>query len=292
MPGSAPVAAVTGAGGYLGGAVARTLEARGFSVLRLSRAGGDGFPAYRLESPPAPGEFASREVAALIHCAYDFTLRDPEDVRRVNVDGSLRLFEAARDGGVEKRVFVSSLSAFDGCVTDYGRAKRAVELDVLRSGGAVVRPGMIYGGRTGGIMGKIASQILSRRVVPALSHPGALYATHVEDLASCLADLAAGTAPLGARPLFCAGKRPWSLPEIVAATAEAAHRDVSVARVPWRLVWLAMKAAETAGLRPAFRSDSVLSLGHLMPPDELGRMDAPARAFREFDASALAASKV
>ncbi|MGA8922036.1 MAG: hypothetical protein WB682_02740, partial [Candidatus Dormiibacterota bacterium] len=52
--------------------------------------------------------------------------------------------------------------------------------------------------------------------------------------------------------------------------------------VPWRAVWLGLKGAETVGLRPSYRSDSVVSLVHQDPnPDftSLGELGVSVREF-------------
>ena len=42
--------------------------------------------------------------------------------------------------------------------------------------------------------------------------------------------------------------------------------------LPWRPVWLALRVAEAAGLRPGFRSDSLVSLMYQNPKPDFDPM--------------------
>ncbi len=274
-----PPCAVTGPSGYVGGAIANRFEELGVPVWRMSRASG-----YTLAEPPLPSAFTARRIQTLIHCAYDFSVTSWADIRRLNVEGSLRLFEAARRGGVRRIIFVSSLAAYDGCVSLYGRGKRLVEHELLEAGGQVVRPGTVFGPAPRGIMGALTSQVASRRWVPVLQHPRSLYLAHEEDLTRLTMTLAAAEEYATNNGVWRAsGSRAWTLVELVAEIARRSGRHTRLLPVPWRLVWGALATAERLGRRPGFRSDSVLSLAHPMPLDQLASLRvAPDHPFRDF----------
>src|SRR5215467_5363844 len=110
---------VTGASGFLGWHVARLLVERGHSVRALVRSGShvDG-----LDLEIATGDLrdtASLERAVsgcglLFHVAADYRLwaKDPGELYRSNVDGTRNLLRAAKDGGVERVVYTSTV----GCI--------------------------------------------------------------------------------------------------------------------------------------------------------------------------------
>src|SRR5438105_12468471 len=122
-----PVAAVTGASGYLGSQICETLESRGWQVVRLARSPERSHGQvlqYDLATPvTAPAQDALRSVNALIHAAYDLSLTSPADIWRVNVKGTRRLLEAAKEAAVGRIIVFSSMSAFAGTSQLYGRAK-------------------------------------------------------------------------------------------------------------------------------------------------------------------------
>jgi dihydroflavonol-4-reductase len=111
---------VTGATGFVGSAVARRLLAEGQAVRVLARPGGDrrNLAGLDLEiaegdlSEPASLSAALRGVRGLFHVAADYRLwcRDPEAMRRVNVEGTRELLRRAADAGVERIVYTSSVA--------------------------------------------------------------------------------------------------------------------------------------------------------------------------------------
>ena len=96
---------------------------------------------------------ALRSADALIHAAYDLSLTSSADIWRVNVEGTRRLLEAAKDAAVDRIIVLSSMSAFEGTTQLYGRAKLDIEAMTTESGGCAVRPGLVYSERAGGMAG-------------------------------------------------------------------------------------------------------------------------------------------
>jgi dihydroflavonol-4-reductase len=118
---------VTGATGFVGAAVARALVARGFRLRLAHRRGSDlanirAIEAERIEADLTDHASLARAVAGcrfLFHVAADYRLwvPDPSAMRRVNVDGTLALLDAAKAAGVERVVYTSSVAAL-GLTTD------------------------------------------------------------------------------------------------------------------------------------------------------------------------------
>jgi dihydroflavonol-4-reductase len=114
-------ALVTGATGFVGGAVARALVARGTEVRVLARAGADlqnfqNLPVERVEGDlrdPASLRTALTGCRQLYHVAAHYALwaKDPSIFYDINVAGTRNLLEAARDVGVERIVYCSTIGA-------------------------------------------------------------------------------------------------------------------------------------------------------------------------------------
>lgn len=113
-------ALVTGATGFVGWHVARALLDRGQAVHALAR---DPARLRELDGvEPVQGDLRdpdslSRAVAGcdvVYHVAADYRLwtRDPEEMFRSNVEGTRSLLEAARNAGVERVVYTSTV----GCI--------------------------------------------------------------------------------------------------------------------------------------------------------------------------------
>jgi dihydroflavonol-4-reductase len=112
---------ITGATGFVGAAVARAAQAAGWRLRLTARPGsnranlaGLGAEVVYLDLND-PGGFpaALSGCRYLLHVAADYRLWVPDvaAMRRVNIDGTLALLRAARQAGVERSVYTSSVAA-------------------------------------------------------------------------------------------------------------------------------------------------------------------------------------
>lgn len=280
---------VTGASGYLGSRLAAALKKRGWTVYELTRAADAGerlSVPFTLAGGAPQGFFREEKVDALVHCAYDFGLTSWRDIFEHNVKGSIRLLEAARAEGVGKIVFVSTMSAFEGCRSLYGRAKLEVEREALRLGAVVVRPGLVYGERPGAMVGALVKAVELSPLVPLVGGGNqVLYPAHEEDVAELVHRILDGNAENVRGPVIAASERGMTLREILAALAARRRKKVWMVPVPWRLHWALLKSAEAVGLRPRFRSDSVLSLVNQDAHPDFAETRKAGVTFRDFEAS-------
>lgn len=261
--------AVTGARGYVGSRVADAIERAGGDVVRLGRE----------EAPLGSAPPALDGVHALVHAAWDFGPRTRREITRVNVAGSIRLVDAARRAGVERIVFVSTLSAFPGCPSMYGRAKLAVEEHVRAHGGVAVRPGLVWGRPGGSLYARLAALAERATLLPVFTGRP-LHLAHEDDLAGLVVSLSLADYPVAGAAVPAAAAGPLTLREVILRVAAARGRRVRVAPMPWQAAWAGLRALELAGLRPPFRSDSVRSLvGLRLDPFGAG---GPPPGFRPF----------
>jgi dihydroflavonol-4-reductase len=112
---------VTGATGFVGGAVVRSLVKIGIDVRVLARAGADlqniqNLAVERVEGDlrdPASLHTSLTGCRQLYHIAAHYALwaKDPSIFYDINVTGTKNLLEAARDVGVERIVYCSTIGA-------------------------------------------------------------------------------------------------------------------------------------------------------------------------------------
>lgn len=261
-------AVVVGATGLLGHALWRSWRARpGWEAVGTSRAARAGLERLEMLDGKGAAAFlaASRPDAVVIAASephVDFCETDPQDTRRVNVDGTLAVARAARAAGA-RVVFFSSDYVFDGSrgswteadlprpLNEYGRQKLAVEREL----GAWGPDALVL--RVSGLFGwefKPRNFVLRAREVLSAGKPLRVpsdqvycptYVGHLAERVARLVELKASGV------LHLAGSEPFARDAWARAVAEAFSLDASpVTGVP--------TAALPAGAAPRpLRSDLV-----------------------------------
>lgn len=285
MPMNAPIVAVTGATGYLGSKICETLESRGWRVIKLVRSSVRSHGralSYDLAAPvTARVREALRSADALIHAAYDLSLTSSADIWRVNVDGTRRLLEAAKEAGVARIIVLSSMSAFAGTAQLYGRAKLDIEAVTTEFGGCAIRSGLVHGERAGGMAGALR-KITTLPVVPVIAGGAGVYTVWEEDLMKVVA-LLASAATLEPGTISVAHPNRVALTDLLRAFAAREDHRCRFVPVPWQLVYWLLRSGEFMRLRLPFRADSLLGLIHTAPGliggDQLARLGVTLHAF-------------
>ena len=280
--------AITGAQGFVGSMLARRFIEAGWVVTRLSHTAsasdGDAVP-FRLGDEIQAEIFRSRNITALVHCAYDFKPVARREIRRVNVEGSRKVLAAAAAGGVQRIAVMSTISAFEGCRSDYGRAKLEIEAAALAGGDLVVRAGLVWADGPpsgGGMFGSLARSVKSGLVplVGGGGHPQ--YLIHVQDLWELLRRFCDGELQNPAKPVVAAASRPWPMRELLAELARRQGAHPRFLAVPWQPVWAGLRLAEIAHVPVPYRSDSVVSLVYQDPHPDFESFRALGIAARDF----------
>ena len=245
---------VTGATGNVGNAIARALVERGRPVRALVRDPERARTLLPAEVELARGDVtdprsvagAMSAVRTVYHAAGlpEQWLRDPDTFTRVNVGGTRTLLEAARDAGVERFVYTSTIDVFawrpgepfDEAVIDsapkhthYERSKQAADRlvqEAVEAGFPAVflHPSAVYG--TSPTTSPGMNDLLCRLVkgeIPMLL-PGTMPVVFADDVAQ--GHLAAEQAAPGSR--YILSESVWSLPALAAEMAGAARAVLGI----------------------------------------------------------------
>ncbi len=304
---------VTGASGFLGSAIAAALRAHGHAIRVLARPSS---PRTNLSAADVVCEGDLRDRASLasalrgarylFHAAADYRLwaRNPEEIRRSNVEGTRLIMEEAIRAGVERIVYTSSvatlkladgaLSTEDNPLADgegigaYKRSKvaaeRLVEAMIQRNGlpAVIVNPSTPIGPRDirPTPTGRIVVEAASGRM-PAFVDTG-LNLAHVDDVAAGhIAALERGR--IGER--YILGGENVFLGDMLADIARLVGRRPPKLKLPRTMLYPIAYGAEflatLRGVEPFITSDGLRMARHHMFFDdskarrELGYVSRP-----------------
>lgn len=212
-----PVVVVTGANGLVGSHVVAALAERGAAVRAVVRRVGTAPRASGVEEHV--GDFADPDFAATVVAGADalVTTVHPlgsgrDDQRRVGLDGTLVIAEAAVDAGVPLLVHVSTAAVYDRSpgtgdvgedaalvdddAGDYAVVKRDVDAALGRLAGTtrvLLRPPAILGLGESSVWNTVQPAALAADEARRHAIADQTFAwVHVDDLAAIAADLATG----------------------------------------------------------------------------------------------------
>jgi uncharacterized protein YbjT (DUF2867 family) len=225
--------AITGATGFVGQAVLDEAARQGIPIRALTRReqpSREGVEWVMGDLEDTSALYALAEGAeALIHIAGVVNAPDMAGFEAGNVTGTLTVIEAAVKARVPRFVFVSSLSARQPNLSDYGASKARAEKLVAASGlgWTTVRPPAIYGPRDREIFELFRTAKWG--VIP-MPPPGRASMIHADDLARLLLALREDASDLQQQVFEPddGAEDGWSHDELAKAIGEAVGRKVWV----------------------------------------------------------------
>jgi nucleoside-diphosphate-sugar epimerase len=278
---SSNIVFVTGGTGTIGPALIRHLLHQGLKVRVLVRKGSD-----RTVLPSNvelfQGDITDREVLLraaegarwIFHLATRANVESPgqavrADYVRVNVEGSRRLAHAAKEAGVGRLVFFSSISVYgsgpsSGLFTEdsplnptscYAETKAEAErLLVSETATVILRLSAVYGPLVGGHYRRLLNALKKGMFLPVGPGMNRRTLVHVEDVCSA-ALLAANLPGIEGRIFNVTDGSVHSMKEIIEAMCLALDRPVPAMALPVgaaRLAAMGFDALASMGKRTSF----------------------------------------
>ncbi|MEY4710869.1 MAG: hypothetical protein RIS88_319 [Pseudomonadota bacterium] len=276
---------ITGATGFIGGAVARALLTQGHELVCAVRdpsrldLGEGAWRAVPIDLSRVPDANAWQPhlagVDAVINAVGIIREQPGQTFDALHHLAPAALFQAAAAAGVRTMVQVSALGADDGAQSRYHRTKKAAD-DALRAlpvAGAVLQPSIVYGNSPG------AAMFNAMAAAPVLAMPQAggmqVQPVHVDDVVQgVLAVLRAVPRPVAT--IACVGPQPMSM-------AQYLRRLRAALGLPGALPWvlplptaLFMLTARIASVIPGSILDAetagMLLRGNAAPADDFTRL--------------------
>lgn len=274
---AAPLAAITGASGFIGRQLVPVFAQSGWRVRLLLRREPVVEEWQHLRPEIVAGTLADRPAleqlvdgaTAIVHLAGLIKAPTRALFFKVNRDGSAALAAAARSVSPRAHLLiVSSLAARQPELSDYAASKRAGEAAAsaaFASPVTILRPAVVYG--PGDRESLRFFQVARHRIVPLPGPPdGRACLIHVRDLARLIVALA--TSPPTGTVLGAADRRSegYRLDEVLAAAAHAVGNVAPrLVRAPgWLLrpIALAGDVARLAGSASMLNSQKLRELRH------------------------------
>jgi nucleoside-diphosphate-sugar epimerase len=291
---------ISGAAGFVGRHLAISLARSGNDVVALVRrtrpAGLDRRAGLRV----ACADLAQAQhlpagpFDAVVHCAAAIPARVPDDdeLFRINVEGSRRLFEHAAHTGAEAIIFCSSMAVYGHVDVDmvdadtpmhdanaYGRAKHECErlLAGLSRAHARLRtvsirlPGVVGPGSHDNFLSDTMARLVAGETA-VVRNPDSLFnnVVHVDDFAR-FAETLLVSLPRGHRAITIGAGTPLPIREVVAIMQASARSGAVRYEHGGRPFLISSDHARLLGYRPASVRDSVerFARGHVTESTEL-----------------------
>ncbi len=190
----APILAMTGATGFVGGATMRLAIAQGWHIRALTRRpqperDGVTWIAGSLDDRDSLAAMA-QGADVVMHIAGVVNVPTRADFEAGNATATSHVVDAARGAGVMRFVHVSSLAAREPDLSNYGWSKARAETIVKASGldWTIVRPPAVFGPGDADMLDIFR---MARRGIALLPPKGRMSAIYVDELARLLVALAA-----------------------------------------------------------------------------------------------------
>jgi len=279
---------VTGASGFIGKALFRSLIEEGRAATGIARKGPESLGQWHAQDlaedqalPPGliKGADTLYHLAALVHGAAPRNAAERARLQRMNVDLPERLARQAAAAGVRRLVFLSSIGAQARCsatpLTEegpcrpadaYGASKLAAEVALRRVAAetglevAILRPPLVVGPGAPGNLARLIAWARRGRPLPAATLGNRRQVVGLGNLVAALRLAAVHPAAAG-ETFILSDAEPLSTGALFRLVAEAAGREARFLPLPEApLAWL-LRRTGRAALAEGLFGDLLLDAG-------------------------------
>lgn len=259
---------ITGASGYLGNALTNYFVEKGENVIALCRKNIFSSSKIQFSYFELGGELEKSLPVpdVCIHCAYDLALLKWDAIYKKNVLGSQKLFEDLLNRGCRQIIHISSMSAYKGCKSNYGKAKLLIEALGVKYNVLSIRPGLIHGGKNAGLIGTLDA-ISKLPVIPMIGNGNyPQYLTDINSLSSIVYKIIREKYQINQSVISLCTLRPTTFKALIFGLNPGSKK--LIIPIFWQIPYYSLRFFELLQFRLPLRSDSILGLVFANPtPD-------------------------
>ncbi|MFZ2630393.1 MAG: NAD(P)-dependent oxidoreductase [Desulfosalsimonadaceae bacterium] len=273
------IIALTGATGFIGGALAHRLHAENWQIRALARPASKRNPLSDINVEWIEGDLDDadslrrlvKNVYAVVHCAGAVRGASSDHFFHVNTHGVANLVEAAiKEHPAPRFLLISSLAAREPHLSYYAASKKKGEEALAQGAGgmpwAALRPPPVYGPGDKEMLPLF--RLMLQGIAPVIGDPGARFSMlYVQDLTDAIVQwLKCGSTLPGPFELHDGQENGYSWDDLIRVFSGLRGRQVYRVRIPiLPLAWLArinVWAARLAGYAPMLTPGKICEIKH------------------------------
>jgi nucleoside-diphosphate-sugar epimerase len=252
---------ITGSSGFLGSNLTISLKNKDHKVYQCSRDSKQKNQIYfNLEENIYLDNEILYKIDILIHCAYSFDATSLKNSRKINVIGSENIFKLASKFKI-KIIYISSISAFEGCSTVHGKVKLEIENIAKKFNAIIIRPGLIYSKENQGAMfGSLVNLVKKSPIIPLIDNgEQILYMCKLEILCDLIYVLSKQEKSKY-EVITAANKEPVMFKELIKTIINRYNKKRFLIPFPSTILLYILKIVESCNIKLRFQSDSLISI--------------------------------
>lgn len=206
-------------------------------------------------------------IDIVLHLAGYYKTESKKLCYEINVQGTRNVISLCKRNNIPKILYFSTINVdlkSKGC---YGQTKLVAEEEVIDSGleYMIVRPSLVYSGRTGSL-GKIISYAEKLPAVPVFGSGKAKeQPIHINELTALTIAMIKDFKP--GKILYAAGKEPITFKELVADIGRGLKKRTRIMPIPAKPVYWLVKLIEKTGIHPGISSEQVAHMSEDLTAD-------------------------
>ena len=252
---------ITGSSGFLGKSLVQYLTLHNLNIFTSNRQSKDkNVFHFDLENKYDKNFIQLKKIDVLIHCAYSLNYSLHKEGRKINLLGSKKVFEMAKEINA-KIIYISSISAYKKSISNYGKIKFEIENLAIKYNAIIIRPGLIYSQQSqGGIFGSVVNLIKKLPIIPLVGDGKQLqYMCKLNELCILIYNLI-NMKNLNTKIIIAANTEPIEFKEIINIIIKKYKIKKTIIFFPTFVIFYILKFVECFYSNLSVKSDNLISL--------------------------------